>query len=455
MRTNSKKEREDNYKIIKRKLNKIPFKKISKESKFCQRQARKITPKEFLLGFFLMVFSSEGNSYKNWASKIGLIIKDTVSKQALCKRMQESQIKFLQGVLAELLKGQIKEQYTEKLKSKVKKFKRIILEDSTHIKLNKVLSGYYPGNRYYQQKEDKAILKIQTSYELKRNRFIRFSITNFRKNDFVYSEDIFEIAKKGDLIIRDLGYFILKVFKKLNDQGIQYISRMRKKIKIMTKTDGKEIDLAKMLKRRGSLDIEVFIGQEERLPVRLIAFPVEESVAAQRRRKLNSQRDSRYKPSKKNLYLLGWEIFITNLRKEELEAKDVAAFYFIRWRIEIIFKIWKSHLRITEIAEKTNRIRVESYIYCMLIFIILFQVSFYNYFMNKISVSHQCAITKIKAISLIKIMQYIVNNIEIIIFSLLNKNKLESLIHRQISYYCTYELRRDRINFYQKLILLG
>ena len=317
------------------------------------------------------------------------------------------------------------------------------------------MKDYYPGNKYYQQKEDKALLKIQASYELKSNRFMRFSITNFRKNDYSYSDKIFEIAEKGDLIIRDLGYFLLEVFKKLNTEGISFISRMRKKVNILSKEDEKAIDLAKMLKKRGSLDMEVFIGQEERLPVRLIAMPVEESVAAQRRRKLNSQRDSRYKPSKQNLYLLGWEIFITNLKKEEFHAKSIAELYFIRWRIEVIFKIWKSHLRITEIIEKTNRIRVESYIYCMLIFIVLFQVSLYNYFMNKILMFQKRTEEKIKAISLMKIMKFITNNIDILILSIINKNIFAPIIENQINYYCTYETRHDRMNFYQKLIALG
>ena len=65
MRANSKKEIGKGYGIINKKLNKIPFEKLSKESRFCKRKPRKITPKEFLIGFFLMVFSPEGNTYKN------------------------------------------------------------------------------------------------------------------------------------------------------------------------------------------------------------------------------------------------------------------------------------------------------------------------------------------------------------------------------------------------------
>ena len=432
MRTNSNQEILKGLGIISKKIKKIPFNKLSKDSQFCKRKPRKIRPKEFLIGFFLMVFSPEGNSYKNWASKIGLLIKDTVSKQALWKRMHEGQIKFLQGVIEELIKMRIHEELPAKVKSKLNYFKRVIIEDSTHIKLNEKLSKYYPGNRNWDGKDDKAILKIQAAYELIRNRFVRFSITNYRKNDLGYSEKILEIAQRGDLIIRDLGYFILKVFMELKANGIYFISRMKKRVNIISKQDKRVIDLAKMLRKRGSLDMDVFIGDEDMVPARLIAFPVEKEVASERRRKLNRQRDSRYKPSKENLYLLGWEIFITNVDKEIFDSKDIANLYFLRWRIEIIFKSWKTHLRITAISEDKNRIRVESYIYCMLIFIVLFQVSFYNYCINKIS--------NTKGVSLLKMMQFITNNIEIIILALTLQNAvLKKSIERNINYYCSYE----------------
>ena len=208
-------------------------------------------------------------------------------------------------------------------------------------------------------------------------------VSSFRDNDQGYSPNIIQILKRGDLIIRDLGYFVLKVFKKLNERGIFFISRMKKHVNIFLKKDEPAIDLAKMLKKRGNLDIEVFLPKEK-LPVRLIALPVKEEIASERRRKARTNRDRRCSPNKEHLYLLGWELFITNIQKEVLSAKDIAELYFIRWRIETIFKCWKSYFKITQIPKDANKIRVESFIYCMLIFIILFQVHFYNYYLSKL-----------------------------------------------------------------------
>ena len=91
------------------------------------------------------------------------------------------------------------------------------MEDSTHIKLSDKLWKEYPGNGYWDTEAKKAIIKIQAVYNIIKKNFIRFEITSFRKNDQAYAEKILEIVKNGDLLIRDLGYFVLKVFKKLDE----------------------------------------------------------------------------------------------------------------------------------------------------------------------------------------------------------------------------------------------
>jgi hypothetical protein len=445
MSTNSNKTNKGEKSYIEQKLNKIPLEKLSKESKFSKRKQKKITAKDFLLGFFLMGNNPGDKSYRNWAIKIGLLIKDKVSKQALWKKMQEEQIVFLKKVLTVIIKGFI----GQKKATKLKMFNDVIIEDSTHIKLNDKLYKEYPGNENQNKTTKKAILKIQAAYSITRRRFIRFAITSFRDNDQGYSQKILQVVKKGDLLIRDLGYFVLKSFKDLNKEGVYFISRLWKGINVLSKKDGTVIDLAKMLKKRGQLDIEVFLGKQEQLPVRLIALPVEEKVANERRRKAKSNRDKRCSPNKEHLYLLGWELFITNVTKETLTTENIAELYFIRWRIETIFKSWKSYFRITDIPEDTNKIRIESYIYYMLIFITLFQVHFYNYCLSKTK-------SQTRGISLMRFIQYVTGNMILILqFNLGGTLQNEKFLLDQINYYCPYESRNDRVNFYQKILKLG
>ncbi len=450
MKTNShKRKRERSF--IEEKLKAIPIRKLSKQSGFCKRKPKKIKPKNLLIAFLLTIWGSKNNTYSSWANKIGILINDTVSRQAVCKRVKETLVVFLQNVLKAIMEDTISTKIKGTIAEKLKQFKRILIEDSTCIKLNSKLEPEYPGNRNQKEKSH-AILKIQTTYEVIKRRFIRFEITNFRKNDQGYSPEITQIAKPGDLIIRDLGYFVTEVFKTLQSKGAGYITRIKKDVNIYLENEEKPIDLARMLKRRGNLDIEVFIGVE-RLPVRLIAIPVGDEIAKVRRMKARTNRDRRYNPSKKHLFLLGWDLFITNVSKGKIDSYDVAVIYSIRWRIEIIYKCWKSYLGITNVLNDTNKTRLESFIYSMLIFIVLFQVHFYNYYLGKLSKKKPLEDIQI---SMMKLMQFISNNISCLLkVSYYNKDGRNRLLDKQIKYYCTYEHRTDRLNFNQLLLKLG
>ena len=451
MKTNSYKKRHEKS-VIEEELKRIPINKLSKQSGFCKRKPKKIKPKNLLLAFLLTVWGSKKNTYESWANKIGILINDTVSRQAICKRVKETLVIFLQMVLKAIMEDTICSKIQGAITEKLRQFKRILIEDSTCIKLNKKLALEYPGSRNSREK-DHAILKIQTTYEVIKRRFVRFEITNFRKNDQGYSKQITEIAKPGDLIIRDLGYFVIEVFKKLQNKGVGFITRIRRDVNIYVKKDEKPIDLAKMLKRRGDLDLEAFIGEAERLSVRLIAIPVEDEIANTRRMKARTNRDHRLNPSKKYLFLLGWDLFITNVPKEKMGSRDISVIYSIRWRIEIIYKCWKSYLGITNVINDTNKIRLETFIYCMLIFIVLFQVHFYNYYLCKLSKKKPKEDIQI---SMMKLIQFISNNINCLLtVNYLKNNDWNKLLNKQIAYYCIYEHRTDRKNFNQLLLKLS
>src|SRR3972149_3297691 len=443
MKTNSKKKGLRFSTIIEQKLRKIPINKLARQSGFYKRRPKKIKPKGLLIAFIQTICASKKNTYSNWACQLGIMINGTVSKQAVSKKISEPLVEFLKNLLKAIMIESLKLKASDNIALKLKQFKRILIEDSTTIKLNTRLTKEYPGSRNQTGKELSA-LKIQSIFDILKQRFLRFQITSYRKNDQGYSGRILEIAKSGDLIIRDLGYFVLGVFKKLIQQKIYFISRLRKDVNVYSEEE-KPIDLAKMLNKRGSLDIEIFAGEKDKLPVRLIAIPVETVVANQRRRRAKQGRDRRVRPGKKHLFLLGWDIFITNVEKQKLQGNDIIILYRIRWRIEMIYKSWKSHLRITNLPQRANKIRVESFIYSLLIFILLFQVHFYEYYLQKQKAKNN------QTISLMKLMQYIVNNIALIIYlSYLGDTAYKNnLLNKQILYYCRYEQRKDRLNYEQ------
>lgn len=127
-----------------------------------------------------------------------------------------------------------------------------------------------------------------------------------------------------------------------------------------------------MLRRHGgNLDRWVRIGEKEKLPVRLVAIRLPADVAAERRRKALANRDKRCKPNHRRLALLDWAIFITNVDASCWSVKTVAQIYGLRWRIETIFKAWKSHFHLEEVPNGSVY-QLEVMIYARLIFVTIF-----------------------------------------------------------------------------------
>ncbi len=175
--------------------------------------------------------------------------------------------------------------------------------------------------------------------------------------------------------MRDLGYFATRVFQKMLDQGIHFLSRLRHDVLIYDPETLKPIDLVKQLRRCPRFDRDVLLSAEQRVTVRLVALPVPEHIANERRRSAKSRRDTRYKLSKRHLDLLGWNILVTSVASCTWSTEAVQKAYSVRWRIEIIFKTWKSHFNLTQ-APTGSANQLEVLICSKLIAICLFQNMF-------------------------------------------------------------------------------
>ncbi|MBF0345407.1 MAG: transposase [Nitrospirae bacterium] len=182
----------------------------------------------------------------------------------------------------------------------------------------------------------------------------------------------------------------------------------------------------------------MYLGANVRLPVRIVAIPIPQKVANERRRKLKQSRDKRLNTSIEQLALLDWEVFITNVPIYVWNTNTVASVYGIRWRIEIIFKAWKSHFNFTVMTD-SSRYHIESLIYARLIFVILFQSFFqqiHSYILNKTG----------KHLSLLKAAQSIC--LYIFAMSLVRySDELLDLIIQQFIKHCCYEKRKNRANY--------
>jgi len=125
------------------------------------------------------------------------------------------------------------------------------------------------------------------------------------------------------------------------------------------------------MKKDGVLraELNVLIGKEEKLPVRLFIERVPEMVSSQRRRKANKGASKKKKgktASKRSLSLCDFTLLITTAPTDKLGFDEALVLYGARWQIELLFKLWKSHAQL-DTSRSVNPWRILTEIYIKLL----------------------------------------------------------------------------------------
>jgi hypothetical protein len=346
-------------------LKRIPCNKLARQTGLVKRKPRKISPLAYIQAGLLIV-TGHTISLAAWAILLGLMTQQTISKQAVFEQFDPAAVSFFNNVLACVLGLAIARPKCLSLDWDCP-FARILVQDSTTVKLSEKLADVFPGGAN-QHGETPGVLRIQAIYDLLKQQWVDFSLSSYRRNDQKASPDILPHVQKGDLILRDLGYFAIAVLQQIGLRDAYFLSRYYFHTALFD-THGQKFDLLKQLRAKGSLDLWVHIGCKERMSVRLVAVPVPETVAAERRRKARAHLKNRCQLSNEYLALQGWTIFVTNVSKDILSAKQIMALYQQRWHIEMLFKAWKSHFQLEVISDKMSQSQLEVAIYCKLLFI--------------------------------------------------------------------------------------
>jgi hypothetical protein len=133
------------------------------------------------------------------------------------------------------------------------------------------------------------------------------------------------------------------------------------------------LDLPKLLNEQSFLKKEILLGKKTQLQVRIICHKLTDEQSMSRRRKANLlAKGHGYKSSAKNQALLNWSIFITNIPENKVNSEYIWAIYRARWQIELLFKLYKSHLEIETLKGKSNSSRILCELYAKLCSICIF-----------------------------------------------------------------------------------
>jgi hypothetical protein len=347
---------------------------LAKKCRFIQRSTSQLQGYEFAQAMMIPNGFLEAETLHSLAVRMNKINKSCdLSASALAQRINtKGAQEFMNACFGKFLKEIVKQDFTDETDlHNLSGFNRILIEDSTRIELHEKLSEHFKGSGGV---ASKASVKIDYIFNYLTEEVIDIDFYPGNKPDQSLAKRIIKILEKDDLVIRDLGYFVINSLKEINENGAFFLSRWKVDQAVYeSKEATKPLNLAAYLDKHvceGIVDMIVFIGPD-RDPVRLIACLMDEEAVNKRRRNANRSAKRRgTKVSKKKTSLMKYSIFITNVLSTMLSSKAIMAVYRARWRIELIFKEWKSCLRL-DIFKGYKQERFYCFMYGRLIMVLL------------------------------------------------------------------------------------
>jgi hypothetical protein len=199
------------------------------------------------------------------------------------------------------------------------------------------------------------------------------------------------------------------------------------------------IDLPALLKGQGHLDREVLLNNASRTRVRLVTAPVDAETANLRRMKAKKETKGHH-PSAAVLELMDWTLFITTIPAALASFKEILALYGLRWRIEIIFKAWKSHMKFP-LLHRVSKLQMAILLKARLLIIAACANVVYGPLERTLLQNHD------RQLSLLKFMRYLSQSparlIRVFQSHSLSKQENRSL-HEALARYCCYDKRKRR-----------
>lgn len=350
---------------------------MARQTKFIQRNSSKIKGYEFVKALILPSTGICEESLNGLCQRIREFNPvANLSAPALAQRINTiSAAKFMKEVFTKFLNSvreSLDKQYTS-LNGVLKVFNNVLIQDSTVFELNKKLAKILPGTKRGGKKGGSSCvsqIKIDMIHNFSTGKIQDAHIYEGKRPDQASTSRIEQLINKNDLVIRDLGYFKISSLKVVEDAQAYFITRFPAHVKVFLNQDDMEpVDLAmymnKHFKHQKMIDFLVWIS-DERLKVRMVAYRVPKDIAAKRRRTTHKRaKEMGRTTSQEKLKLLDFSLFVTNIPSEMVSGEIIGTIYRIRWEIELIFKQWKSQLKL-DFLQGVNVFRIACLMYARL-----------------------------------------------------------------------------------------
>jgi IS4 transposase len=304
-----------------------------------------------------LVFSFGAHLPRNLANmkrKYEKASKKEIAESSWYMRFTPELVEFLKVCVTHAIE-QLALEHNKVLSEKLAKFKDVLIQDSTIIRLHKSLAKKWPAAR---STTVAAGVKVG---------MLVSAVANSPKSVGIYAETANELKTlrmgpwiKDRILLIDLGFYKHQLFAKIKENGGYFVSRLKESadpliIEVYNTCPGNSIDvkgkyLSEILPKlkRQVLDVEVEISFK--------------------RPNYNGKSKTRMDTERFRLVAVynldeeKYHVYLTNISNDDLSPEDVSKLYGARWDIELVFKELKSRYDLDVVNTKNPQI-VEAYIW--------------------------------------------------------------------------------------------
>ncbi|MFL5591534.1 MAG: IS4 family transposase [Ktedonobacteraceae bacterium] len=353
---------------------------LERETGFVERSTARLDGAVFSQTTVLTWMQTPEASYsqlRHTAASLGV----HVSNQAIEQRFGPASVRLLRALLEETIGQVISSEASAP--EVLARFNGVYWQDGTVISLPSSLAQQWPRGG---QAGQEAALRVQGRLELGSGSLSGLWLQAGREAERS-GPAISTPLPVGSLFHGDMGYFTLAEMRQRGQQGQYWLTQAKATLTLIDQR-GQCWDLLSFLRAHKSevVDVELFVGKRERLPVRLIAVRVSPEEAKRRRERANErithpptgcqaplpgkrkpkeQRQGKRKGKKVSaarLRLADWTIVLTNVPQALLSVPEALVLLRVRWQIELLWKLWNQHGKLdTWRSYKPERILTEIY----------------------------------------------------------------------------------------------
>ena len=248
------------------------------------------------------------------------------------------------------------------LSKKLERFEDVLIQDSTIVRLHSSLAEKFPAAR---TRKVAAGVKVGVLVS---------AVANGPKTVALYAEKTAEIKTlkigswiKDRILLVDLGFYKTQLFARVEENGGYFVSRIRKNMdpvivsieEGVPKTKRNEFigkTLNECIEKLSGKDIDAIVK---------IAFKRRAYNGKQKNDEMKARLVAVYNEEEEK-----YHIYITNIQKDVLNAKDIAKLYGARWDIELLFKELKSKYAL-DVLETKNVQAIEALIWTAILTLIV------------------------------------------------------------------------------------